>query len=198
MSDDNDIRLLKKYLTNKDRILHSISTAENMMKYAPLFNIDKTSAYFCGLYHDIAKEMENEELLLLTHSFLKRKLFPIHYLEFKKRYPSLLHGIGSAEILIRELSISNKDQLSAICSHTLGGNGLSRLSKYTFMFDFCEPLRKYKEAEKIFQILITERDFDKAYLMTYVFQLTSLFSKNKEICLESINGYNDALFYTTL
>ena len=66
---ENDIQLLKKYITNKDRLLHCVSTAENMARYASLFSIDYNTAYFCGLYHDLAKELSPQEMLDLTESF---------------------------------------------------------------------------------------------------------------------------------
>lgn len=189
---EHDVKLLKKYITNKNRISHSISTAENMMEYAHFYSIDKNAAYFCGLYHDIGKEVKDNDLLDYTDSFIKRGIFPVLYLDFKKRTPSVLHGVASAEILIREIGLSDIDIISAICSHTLGGKGLSRLSKYTFMIDFCEPLRKHNDADRIYKIISAEKNFDKAYYMTYVYQFEDLLRRNKEICIESVEGYNEA------
>ena len=113
---ENDIQLLKKYITNKDRLLHCVSTAENMARYASLFN--KT---------DLAKELSPQEMLDLTESFIKREILPIAYLDFKRETPTLLHGVASAELLIRELGNVPKDRIVAICAHTLGGQGLSDL-----------------------------------------------------------------------
>lgn len=192
---ENDIELLKKYIHNKDRLLHCISTAENMARYSDLFNIDYDTAYFCGLYHDLAKEMSPQEMLELAESFIKRDIVPIAYLDFKRNTPTLLHGVASAELLLREFTDIPKDRIAAICSHTLGGQKLSRLAKYMFMFDFCEPRRRYKEAHKVFNILIKEKDFDKAYLATYAYQIKDLLDKKKNICPESIEGYNEAIAY---
>lgn len=192
---ENDIQLVKKYISNKDRLLHCVSTAENMARYSSLFSIDYDTAYFCGLYHDLAKELSPQEMLELTDSFIKRDIVPIAYLDFKRTTPTLLHGVASAELLIREFGNVPKDRIVAICSHTLGGQKLSRLAKYMFMFDFCEPRRRYKEAHKVFNTLIKEKDFDKAYLATYIYQIKDLLDKKKNICPESIEGYNEAIAY---
>ncbi|MBQ2124182.1 MAG: HD domain-containing protein, partial [Spirochaetales bacterium] len=126
---ENDIQLVKKYIGSKDRLLHCISTAENMARYSSLFNIDYNTAYFCGLYHDLAKELSPQEMLELTESFVKRDIVSIAYLDFKRATPTLLHGVASAELLIREYGNVPKDRLVAICAHTLGGQKLSRLAK---------------------------------------------------------------------
>lgn len=194
---ENDIQLVKKYIKSKYRLLHCVSTGENMARYSSLFNIDYNTAYFCGLYHDLAKELPAEEMLKLTDSFISRNILPIAYLDFKRETPALLHGVASAELLIREFGSIPKDRIAAICTHTLGGQRLSRLAKYMFMFDFCEPYRQYKEARKVFNILIKEKNFDKAYLATYIYQLTELLNKKKKICPESIEGYNEAIAYLT-
>ena len=192
---ENGIQLVKKYVKNKDRLLHCVSTGENMARYSSLFNIDYDTAYFCGLYHDLAKELAADEMLKLTDSFISRNILPIAYLDFKRETPALLHGVASAELLIRELGNIPKDRIAAICTHTLGGQRLSRLAKYMFMFDFCEPRRPYKEAHKVFNILIKGKNFDKAYLTVYIYQITELLNKKKKICPESIEGYNEAIAY---
>ncbi len=189
---DNDLKLLKKYLKNKNRVSHSISTAEYMRSFATFYSIDKNNAYFCGFYHDIGKELSGDEILSYVDTFMSRGIISIDYLDFKKKYPSLLHGVASAEILINEIGLSDNDIITAICSHTLGARGLSRLSKYTFMMDFCEPLRKHEDSVKVFKILTSEKNFDRAYLMTYHYQLKELLDNNKEICLETVEGYNEA------
>ena len=40
---ENNIQLVKKYISSKDRLLHCISTAENMARYSSLFNIEQAT-----------------------------------------------------------------------------------------------------------------------------------------------------------
>lgn len=187
------IALLQKYIKSPKRIKHCYSTAKHMKKYAHLFGINKKAAFFVGLMHDIGKELTDINIISYTESFIKRNIEPISYLDFKRRYPSLLHGVGSAEIIIRELDIKNRHIISAIMHHTTGGRNLSKLAKYMFMFDYCEPSRKQNGSKKVFKILTGEKDFNKAYFETYHHLLGLLLEREKLICRESVDGYNDAL-----
>ncbi len=183
---------LKKYLSEK-RINHSISTAKLMHKYADDFNIDPEKAYISGILHDIARELTDDEIITLAKKFVMRKVCKINYLKFKLNHPHLLHGVASAELIISELKIRDKEILEAACFHTLGGTHLTNLAKFTFLSDYCEPLRNNPASRKVLKILIKEKNFNKAYFYTYHFLLEYLLHKNKIICPESIEGYNEAI-----
>lgn len=186
-------KLLRKYLNNEKRIVHSISTAEHMRKHADLFGIDKDKAYFVGIFHDIGKELSNEMIIEYSESLIKRGEVDIAYFEFKKNYPSLLHGAASAEIVLREFKEVDIDEIYAIMQHTTGGVGLSKLSKYMFVFDYCEPLRTHECSRKIYRYLIKQKKLNKAYFYAYYYLLKSVIKRERTICPESIDGYNEAL-----
>lgn len=185
--------LLKKY-SSEERINHSISTANFMKKYSYVAGVDEEKAYLAGLLHDIARELNHDEVLKLSENFIKRNIINIQNFEEKKEYPVILHGIASAEIIIKELDIWDKEILEAACTHTLGGKNLSSIAKYTFIADFCEPLRKNRASKKVLKILIKEKDFNKAYLFTYKLMMTYLIKTNKILFKDTIEGYNEALF----
>ena len=185
--------ILKKYLTNEKRISHSISTAIFMKNYAGFFNIDPEKAYYAGLYHDIAKDIEISEIIFLAKEFIKRDIFEIKYFDFKIKNPVLLHGVASAEILMREHNITDEEILISVCQHTTGGNNLPKLAQFTYLADYCEPLRKYSDSVKIRKFLTKEKKFYKAYYFSYNFIISHLLEKNRLICQESIDGYNEAL-----
>ena len=185
--------ILKEHIKSKDRITHSISTANFMKKYARIFNIDIKKAYISGLLHDIAKEFSHDKIIKLADSFKKRKLLLIKDFNFKKKHAFLLHGVASAEVLIRDLDINDIEILEAACYHTLGGVNISNLSKFTFISDYCEPLRKSTLSNEIHKILTKENNFEKAYYYTYVHLVKVLLKKEKIICHESLEGYNEAL-----
>lgn len=187
------IKILKKYLKSKIRIDHSISTASFMKKYAKQFNINQDYAYYAGLFHDLAKEISDNKIIELTESFIERNIINIKYYDYKKKHPVLLHGVASAEIILNMYGIDNKEILEAICNHTCGGNDLSDLSIFTFISDFCEPLRKYPPSRKIYKIIVKEKKLYKAYLYTYIYLIKRLLIKKKIIVPDSIDGYNYAL-----
>ena len=182
-----------KYVKNKKRKKHCISTANFMKKYANYFGINEEKAYISGLVHDIGKELSDEKILELTLSFQKRDLIEIKFFDFKKRYPFLLHGVASAEIMISELDITDISLLSAAIFHTTGGTNLDKLSKFTFLADFCEPTRAFNEAKIVEKIITKKYDFEKAYFFTYQYILIDLAKRMVEICPDSIEGYNEAL-----
>ena len=186
-------KILERYLKNENRINHCISTAHFMKKYAKKFNINQNDAYCAGLLHDLAKEMSVDKILKLSESFVKRKIINIKYYEFKKKHPVLLHGVASAEIIIKKLKINNKDILESVCNHTCGGSNMSDLSIFTFVSDFCEPLRKHYTSKKVYNIIVKEEELYKAYLYTYIFLIQRLLEKQKIIIPDSIDGYNFAL-----
>ena len=185
--------ILRKYIKTDYRINHSLSTAKLMKKYAKEFGLNKKKAYIAGLLHDLAKELSIDEILKLSENFIKRQIIDIYHYDFKKNHGFLLHGVASAELLVRELNIMNKEILEAVCCHTYGGKSISKLSQFTFMADFCEPYRNYIPSKKVYKELIKNKNFYKAYYMSYLFLVKRLVKKRKTIILDTIEGYNEAL-----
>ncbi|HOF00813.1 MAG TPA: bis(5'-nucleosyl)-tetraphosphatase (symmetrical) YqeK [Spirochaetota bacterium] len=185
--------LLKKYLINDKRIEHSVSTALFMKRYARTFNIDPDKSYLCGLYHDLAKDMNDSDIIKFSSAFKERGIFEINYFDYKVKYPVLLHGVAACEILIIELGITDFDILKSIAHHTTGGVKLSDMAKFTFVADYAEPLRGFSEAAKLKKILIKEKSLNKAYFLSYYFQINHLLQKRRSICPESLDGYNEAV-----
>jgi len=185
--------ILKKYLKNERRISHSISTAMFMKKYAEIFDIDQEKAYYVGLFHDIAKELEIENVVELSKNFIKREIFDIKYFNFKIKNPILLHGVAAAEILVKDHNITDFEILIAVSQHTTGGINLPKLAQFAYFADYCEPLRKYRDSLKVRKIVTKEKNFYKAYYFCYNYIISHLLSKNKLICPEAIDGYNEAV-----
>jgi len=185
--------ILNKYLTNTKRIAHSISTGLFMRQYADIPEVNPEIAYVTGTLHDLAKELPNDKMIRLSTTMRDRGLYKIDYFDYKVSNPNLLHGVAATEILYSELGIKDIEILEAIAHHTTGGANLSMLSKYTFMSDFIEPLRDYKDAIKIRTVFIKERNFQKCLFLSYLSLLENLVDKKRNICLESVEGYNECL-----
>jgi predicted HD superfamily hydrolase involved in NAD metabolism len=190
---DEMIDILYHYLKDRKRIKHSISTASFMSNYAKDFGIDEYKAYQAGIFHDIAKEFDSEKMIKYAESFQKRGIEEIKYFDFKKKNSFLLHGFAAAEIIYTDLKIDDIELLAAVAHHTTGGTNLSLLAKYTFICDFCEPERSYAESKKVEKTLIKKRNMPKAYFLTYCYLIESLLERKYEMCLESVDGYNESL-----
>lgn len=189
---DYYIDFLKNF-TSKERLKHSISTANFMKKYAFLLNIDSEKAFIAGLLHDIAREQDQKTILELSESFIKRNIIKILDYEVKKEMPALLHGVASAELMITMLNIKDIEILESACFHTLGGEKLSKLAKYTFVADYCEPLRKNRASKKVLKLITKEKNFNKAYLATYQYMLIYVIKNKKIVFNETLSGYNEAI-----
>ncbi len=183
---------VQKYLTG-GRYEHTISTANFMAKVSGEFSIDSDKAFHAGMLHDIAKSMLENKIIQLALAYNKRNIVPISNLDFKLRFPGLLHGPAAAELIITELSIKDRDILDAVVNHTTGGEGLSNLAKLMFAADYCEPLRKHKESKIIRKYLIKNKSLNKAYKESCFYLINHLLSKGTEICPDSILGYNETI-----
>ncbi len=184
--------ILSQYLTN-ERLDHSISTGNFMKKYAKYFDIDDNKAYIAGLFHDIAKELSNSKIIELAKNFNNRNIIQIKYFDAKLNHPFLLHGNASSEIIFSQLNIKDPQILQAISNHTYGGENLHNLAKFTFVSDFCEPLRDYAPSIEVNRIITKEKNLIKACLHTYIFLIERIVKKQKFLCKESIDGYNETL-----
>ncbi|MCG8569638.1 MAG: bis(5'-nucleosyl)-tetraphosphatase (symmetrical) YqeK [Spirochaetes bacterium] len=187
------IENLNHYLKKKKRIRHCVSVAEHMQACALYFGVNQAKAYLVGMYHDIAKELNSEQLIEYSQKYLERKIEPIQNFPFKKYNTNLLHGPAGAEIIAQDFKIVDPDILIAIAHHTTGGLRLSNLAKLAFIMDFCEPLRKHTTSEEIYHVLINNKNLPLAYYLTYYYTLLDVIKRKKLICPESILGYNEAL-----
>lgn len=187
-----DYSLINRYLSSKKRIAHSYSTARFMQENAVNFGFDPDKAFYTGLYHDLGKELPSDYLNHYINSFMTRNIITITDFEEKMKNPSILHGAAASEILIKEHKLEDIEIIMAVANHTMGGSNLSDFEKFTFVCDYCEPLREYKGAMKILSIITIDRDLDKAYFYTYRSLLKNLIKKKSVIFLESISGYNEA------
>lgn len=96
-------------------------------------------AYLAGLLHDLARELSEEQLLLIAQQ---------HQLKIPKN-PILLHGEIGRILTQEHLAINDPDILNAIANHTLGRKEMGLLEKIIFIADFIEPERNFTEAKKI-------------------------------------------------
>ena len=187
-----DLKFLRKYL-GEPKLSHCISTANFMNENALIFKIDEEKAYIAGLLHDLAKDLDDNEVIKLSKEFKKKDIITVNYFDFKLAFPILLHGIAACELIVSDLKLMDTEILNAICSHTTSGADISKLAIFTFISDFCEPEREFEHSGIIYNMLINERNFYKAFFKTCYFKIERLVNKHQYICPESIDGYNYAL-----
>ncbi len=97
--------------------------------------------------HDSCKEIKARELIEIATSH-GMVLTPD-----EEEYGQILHGPVAALIVQKELRITNKEVLSAISEHTLGGIEMSTTSKIVYLADKLEDSRPEEMTEPIFRAL---------------------------------------------
>lgn len=158
----------------KSRYHHTLRVTDMAMKIALACDLDVEKVEIAGLFHDLAKNLSNEELLdyMETHhievdDMVKRNLF-------------LAHGMIAADIARREYHIQDHDILEAIAYHTIGREGLGPIAKVIYVADYVEPERSFDGVEEIRKVACKGK-LDKALLMSIENQMTFLLKGHHEI-----------------
>lgn len=113
-------------------------------------------AEFAALTHDLARAMSWEKLVEMARSYdLVRD-------EVDLRFPLLLHGPVSAEILRREWGVRDFEILEAIACHTSGRVEMTTLDKILLIADKIEPGKTYTSLTKVKELVNV--DLDRATL----------------------------------
>ncbi|MGI6608218.1 MAG: bis(5'-nucleosyl)-tetraphosphatase (symmetrical) YqeK [Erysipelotrichaceae bacterium] len=141
--------MMSSYIGEK-RMKHCLSVADLCVKIARGNRLDEYKAYLIGLYHDIAKDLSEEELSVYINIY---KPYEINY-----DYP-VWHQYVGYYYLKHCCRLKNKKMLKAIRHHCLGDDN-DVYSKLIFVADKLDPLRSYDSSQ---QIEIACRDLNKAF-----------------------------------
>ncbi len=173
-------KALKTKLSNdKERYLHSLSTARMCKQLAKHWQIDKKQAYLVGLVHDFAKHVNANE----AHSLVK-----FAYPGLKNtNSQNLLHGPVSAYIFSKLIDLS-ADEINSIFMHTTPTPEISTLGKILFISDKAEMRRTFSDLAEIRKAMW--QDLNKACVLVFEGVFKSL--KSRGIAPEQIQiaAYN--------
>lgn len=164
---------------DKERYLHSLSTAKMCRQLAKHWQIDRNQAYLVGLIHDFAKHVNADE----AHSLIK-----FVYPELKKKISTnLLHGPVSAYIF-SELIDLTEDQLNSVFMHTTPTPEISTLGKILFISDKAEMRRTFSDLGEIRKTMW--QDLNKACVLVFKGVFKSLSARGIEPEQIQIDAYN--------
>ncbi|EGV00317.1 putative nicotinate-nucleotide adenylyltransferase [Mycoplasmopsis columbina SF7] len=142
---------LKKYpeLAN-----HCVKTAEFAVQLAKSIKYDAKSAYYAGLFHDIAKKVSKENSREFLSNFLTKD-------EMNNVHDYQLHQLMGHYWLKHEYKITNQAVLRAIKVHTGMDLEMYTLDKILFIADkICEG-RRFKGVQKLRELCLT--NFDEGF-----------------------------------
>ena len=167
------------------RYVHTINSAQLALELAEKHNLDGLKTLQAALLHDCAKGLSVKELIDYA---IKHNLKPVNKKLIIANQPSLLHSYVSADIARKELSIKDKEILNAIAFHTLGDSSMNKLAKVIFVADISSIDRKFKEAEHIRKLALS--DLHDAFMLSLETKLFYVIERNKWLCPHSVHLWN--------
>ncbi len=174
-----DVKSYARAHEKKERYRHSLRVAKMCRKMCRIYGLDEKKGYFAGLAHDICKDFEDGAMLEIC---TKDGLGPLCAEEIKK--PALLHGRAARYVLLNEFDVTDEQILEAVCVHTLGGKGVSKLSMILFSADKIEPGRP--QSTKTYRKNLCSMPVEKMTLSVLEENFTFLKNKGKTPALISL------------
>jgi predicted HD superfamily hydrolase involved in NAD metabolism len=126
---------------SKPRLNHSREVARLASELCDRFHADEEKGYIAGMAHDLARELEVSEILLLAETDGN----PVS--EFERAQPLVLHARAAAAILTKHTGYTDAEALQAIRDHVTGRGTMGTISKIVFVADFLEPTREFVSPE---------------------------------------------------
>lgn len=155
--DKNYRKEIEKYVRSNlsdKRWNHTVNVVSEAEKLCQMYGGDMEKCVTAAIFHDVVKELPNEELNALVRKF-----------GFDEKYidsPNLSHGKIAAALLKHEWGIDDEDIINAVSYHTTGRAGMSKTEKIVFIADAIEPTRVYNGVEAIRKA--TYEDLDRGCL----------------------------------
>ncbi len=146
----DDLSAFLRTTVSEKRYVHSLGVAQTTADvlshfgcrdYCRTWNGFEAPA-FCGLAHDIAREMPDASLL----DYCRKNGLYLSHEDIEA--PVLAHGTVSAEIAMNLVGIYPMSWYKALCVHTTGNAGMDDLALALFVADYIEPSRRFMTDEK--------------------------------------------------
>ena len=174
-------RYLKECLSQK-RYTHSMNVADSAKDLAELYGEDTSRAYFAGMVHDIAKELEKNE-----QKKLAEKIIDICKIELETS--ALLHAPAGAQLLREKFGIEDEEILLAVRQHTIAAGNMSRLSQIVYLADLICVDRDYKDVKKMRKYANTS--LEKGMYEALKFSISDQVDKGGFIPNATVDAYNE-------
>ena len=172
---------------NLEKFLHSRNTAllarDMCSRLGPVYaaaygeeaalSLNPELGYLAGIAHDLAKQLNNGEMLRLAEKDGKK------ITRLEKDKPNLLHGRASAVLLKERFGINNDAVLEAVAFHTLGDERMGPLAKVVFIADKTEVSRDIDNTVR--KQVYYGNDLDKIFLMVLERHIAREIAKKHEI-----------------
>lgn len=154
---------------------------------AGVHGVNQERAGFAMMCHDVARAMNDEELLSRASEFA----LPISLVD--QQVPILLHGPVGAEILRSEDGLADDSIHQAVYWHTTAHPSLDRLGKVVFLADKLDPrkIKYYPYLPRLSQI--ASEDLDRAILEFLTQELVARANRGELVHPEAVETRNTLL-----
>lgn len=163
MDIDRLIEDVKNYCAShlsEKRWAHSLRVAEMCAEICELSGYDTKKGYFCGIAHDICKEIDHDEM----KKIVEESEYAITPSEYKK--VSLLHGKAGAALLKKNFGVDDSEVLFAIAYHVCGSADFGILGKALYVADKNERGRPHVKNDPDFVRKLYTNSVDDMFYYT--------------------------------
>lgn len=166
---------------NESRYQHVLRVEATAISLAKVNHVDLEKASIAGLTHDYAKQRPDQDFIDAIHRY--------------DLDPALLaygnpiwHGVVGAELIKRELKITDEDILNATRHHTTGAVYMTPLEQVVYMADFIEPARDFPGVNQARKLTAQELGLGVAYQAKHT--LAYLIERGQVVYPQSLLTYN--------
>lgn len=146
----SDLEKKLKATVSKKRYLHSLGVKETAIYLAKKYKVDETAVTIAALYHDIAKELSDEELIRYYKEYDNNDSGK--EIKIKDLNLCLVHGkiaVGIAKNEIPKNFKFRQEILDAIGYHTTSRKGMHDIEKIIYLADLTEKNREFENVDNI-------------------------------------------------
>lgn len=174
------IAKVKEQVSEK-RFKHILGAEQAALELARANDYELEKASVAALVHDYAKERSDSEFkALIVQTGLEQDL--LNWNNF------IWHGVVGAEIIKKELKITDEEILNAVRRHTVGAKEMTMLDQIVYVADYIEPGRDFPGVDQARQLaaesLRAAVEFETKHTLLY------LMNNDKTIYPAAILTYN--------
>ena len=174
------IAKVKEQVSEK-RFKHILGVEQAALELARANDYELEKASVAALVHDYAKERSDSEFkALIVQTGLEQDL--LNWNNF------IWHGVVGAEIIKKELKITDEEILNAVRRHTVGAKEMTMLDQIGYVADYIEPGRDFPGVDQARQLaaesLRAAVEFETKHTLLY------LMNNDKTIYPAAILTYN--------
>ncbi|MDU2265135.1 bis(5'-nucleosyl)-tetraphosphatase (symmetrical) YqeK [Clostridium celatum] len=168
------------------RYNHTLGVVNTAVELAKIFGEDQKKAEIAALCHDVAKNMDLEQL---------RKIIDEENITLsidEENTKEIWHSIAGPIIAKNIFKINDEEILSAMRWHTTGKENMSNLDKIVYLADLIEPSREFDGIDEIRSI--SYKSLDLAMIKALTHTTIYLLNKGYAVDINTIKARNYLLY----